>query len=239
MSGEERVEVGRLRSGPHAVDPLVADPRLDRADEAGPAAERHEGGVHEVGGRRLAVGAGDPDEAQRELLGAVDPRGDGAEHGPGRLDDDDGQVEAGRGDLLGAGRVGEDGHGPGAHDLVDEVGTVGPGPREGGVEVTREDGAGVERHARDVGLEDGHARPDEHRELTDRGAVGLRRSGGWHVDRPYRGTRLVPLRRRVGSASATLGSTLRVTGVAFLPVGGIFSSWRAYVVTSLNTGPAT
>ena len=32
---EQRVQVGRLRSRAHRLDPLVADPRLDGADEAG------------------------------------------------------------------------------------------------------------------------------------------------------------------------------------------------------------
>ena len=32
---EQRVQDGRLRRGADALDPLVADPRLDRADQAG------------------------------------------------------------------------------------------------------------------------------------------------------------------------------------------------------------
>ena len=50
--------------------PLVADPGLHGADQPRVAAHRRQRGVHEVGGGRFAVGAGDADQAQGEPLGA-------------------------------------------------------------------------------------------------------------------------------------------------------------------------
>jgi hypothetical protein len=54
---EDAVQHGGLGSRAHAVEPLVADAGLDRADETGGCSQGREGGVHEVGRGRLAVGA--------------------------------------------------------------------------------------------------------------------------------------------------------------------------------------
>ena len=103
--GEQGVQVGRLRSGANRLDPDPPHPRLDRAEEAGRLAERAQARLDEVRGRRLAVGAGDPD--QGEVAGGlpVDEGGHVAEDGPWV-----GDHEHGDGDVtgqLGPPRVGE------------------------------------------------------------------------------------------------------------------------------------
>ena len=55
--------------GPHAVDHQVAEPGLDRADQAGDVAGRAQPGLDQVGGRGLAGGAGDADDGQPRRSG--------------------------------------------------------------------------------------------------------------------------------------------------------------------------
>ena len=70
---EARVQVDRL--GGRALDwtLLAADDRRDRAQQAGLLVRRLQQRAHEERGRRLAVRAGDPDDAQRRARIAVKP----------------------------------------------------------------------------------------------------------------------------------------------------------------------
>ena len=155
------------------------------------------------------------------------------------LDDDRRERDPAGRHPLDALAVGEHGHGAGRRGLAGEVGTVRVGAGQGGVQVTGEHGPGVEGHPGHghLGCRVGGAH--EGGEVTDRAAAELGRSGNGHVERPYRALRLWPLRSTVGSASASFGETSSVILGGFWPVGGIFSSCSAYVVTSLNTGPET
>ena len=235
--GQQRVQLGSLRRRAHAAEPLVAEAGLHGADEPRPASERPQRRVDEVGGRRLAVRARDAHEAQRQPLGAEHPGRQGTEHLARAVDDEQRHGRPRLRDALGARRVGEDGQRAGVGCGGREVGPVGPSARQRGVEVARDHRAGVEGHARDLDVGPGVGRPDEAGEVADRSAAQLRRARNGHVDRPYRPARRCPLRRTVGSDSAFSEDTLKVTLVALRPVGGIFSSCRAYVVTSLKTGP--
>ena len=123
--------------------------------------------------------------------------------------------------------VGEHGQRPGRGRLAGEVGAVGPRAGQGRVEVPGEHGPRVEGHPGDGHLRGRVAGIHEGGEVPEGSAAELGRSGNGHVERPYRSLRLCPLRRTVGSASASSGVTLRVTFGGFLPVGGIFSSCRA------------
>ena len=87
--GEQRVQVGGLGRRADRLDPGVPDPGLHGSQQPGRLAERAEAGLDEVGGRGLAVGAGDPDEGEVAGGPAVDERGHVAEHGPRVRHDED------------------------------------------------------------------------------------------------------------------------------------------------------
>ena len=227
ITASSGVQLGSLRGGAHAADPLVADPGLDRADQAGVSTHRRQGRVHEVGGRGLAVRAGDADQAQGEPLGAENARRHGPENGTRVLDHDGRQRHTRGRHPVDAVTVGEHRQRPRCGRLAREVCAVGPRTGQGGVEVAGEHGARVEGHPGDGHLRGRVAGIQEGGEVPEGCAAEPGRSGNGHVGRPYRSLRLCPLRRTVGSASASSGVTLRVTFGAFLPVGGIFSSCRA------------
>ncbi len=113
-------------------------------------AERAQGRLDEVGGRRLAVGAGDPDHRQVRPRVAIDGRGDATEAGSRTVADED--RNAGRPVLLDGGRpcmVGDHGDGAQAHGITHEPCPHERAARKGGIEVTRPDRPAVERDARD------------------------------------------------------------------------------------------
>ncbi len=110
---EEGVQVGGLRGGPHAGDPLRADPGLDGADQAGLLTQRVQGGADQVCHRRLAVGAGHADEHHARVGGAVDAAGQRTEDTAWVVDDDDRHVQAATTHEVQSGWVGEHRDGPG------------------------------------------------------------------------------------------------------------------------------
>ena len=92
---QDRLQVDALRR--RAGDRLdnAADARLDRAQQPGPQPGRRQDRVQQVGGRRLAVGAGDADHLQLVAGTAVEGVGRGRHRLPRRLDHElrDRQVE--------------------------------------------------------------------------------------------------------------------------------------------------
>lgn len=146
--GEQRLQVGGFGGGALGLDALVADAHLDGADETG-AAHGLQAALDEVGGGGLAGGAGDADLEQVAAGPAVDRRRQFAHPSARVVDHEDRQ--AGRGGAFGAGRVGEHGGGAEAGGLGDEVGAVGAGPGQGGVQVAGAHGAGVMGDPRDSG----------------------------------------------------------------------------------------
>ena len=68
---EQRLQVGRLRGGQRAGQPLLPDPELHPADQAGQVPGRAQPGLEQVGARGLAAGPGDADQPQP---GSTDPR---------------------------------------------------------------------------------------------------------------------------------------------------------------------
>ncbi len=145
--GEQGLEVGGFGRGALGLDALFADAHLDRADESGGAGGL-EGALDEIGGGRLAGGAGDADLEEIAAGVAVD-RGRQFTHLPARLRDDQDR-QSGRGGALGAGRVGQHGDRAEARGLRDEVGAMQAGTWEGGVQVAGADRAGVMGDARDL-----------------------------------------------------------------------------------------
>ena len=222
------MEFWGLGRGAHAAQSFVADARLDGADEPGALTECGERRVHEVGRGRLAVGPGDAEHAQREVVGAEDPGRDRPEHGPRLLDHEQGQVDRGVPHPARPDGIREHGERSGCRGGRDEVGAVGSRAREGCVEVPRQHGARVEGDTRDADVRKvGCGCSEQVREGSDRGAAQRCRSRYGHVAAPYPALRLRPSRSRVGSASASSGETLMVISAGFAPVGGIFSSCSA------------
>ena len=141
---EEAVEVGRLGRGQLGLDVLAGDAGADGPDHGGGDAGRRQALLEDAGGRGLALGAGDADDAQAGGGVAVDPGGEAPQHAA-RLGDDD-RRGAGR-QPVEPGRVGQHADGPGSEGLAGEVGTVGTRAREGGVQVTGADPRGAQRDA--------------------------------------------------------------------------------------------
>ena len=96
---EVRLELGRLRGGRslRVAQRAAADDHLDRAQQAGRLAGRLEHGPHEVGRRRLAVGARDAHHAQRPGGMLEPPRRRGRERRPRRVDEELRHTEARQG----------------------------------------------------------------------------------------------------------------------------------------------
>ena len=135
--GEERLQVARLRGGAGAVQYLVVDARLDRADQAGALPGGAQPGLDEVGGGRLAGGTGDAEYGQRGGRVAVDERGHLADRRAGIVDDQGGQPGPGR--ERRAGRIGEHRDRAGRGGGTGEPGAVGPRTRQRGEEIARTD----------------------------------------------------------------------------------------------------
>ena len=143
IDGEQRVQRRRLRRGADARDlgdrrlPGVvpaAGAGLHRADQAGAEPGGGQPGLDQVGRRRLAVGAGDAEDGQPAARLAVDPVGDGAEHGAGVVDDADRQPGRERGVRGRSGSV-RTATAPRADGVGDVLDAVRAGAGQGGVQV--------------------------------------------------------------------------------------------------------
>jgi hypothetical protein len=141
--GQELVQRRRLRGGPDAgegrlrggaVGGAAAGARLHRADQPGAQPCGGEARLDQIGGRGLAVGAGDAQHGQLPARLAVHAVGNEAEHRARVVDDADRQAR-GRGRLP-AGRIGEDGDGATPCGVRGEPRAVCPGARQGCVQVT-------------------------------------------------------------------------------------------------------
>ena len=183
---EQRLQVRRLRCRADAGERVVADPRLDRPDQARAPARTGEGGVHEVSGRRLAVGARDPQHQQRLGRAPVHLGRHDAEHGAGVRHDQ-------RGHRRGVGRrsaalVGEHGHRARVDGVGDELGTVVAGAGQRGEQVAGTHVGRVVRHAGELHVDRGD-RCSEHRRQPGQahgratGPRGARAAGAGHVAR--------------------------------------------------------
>lgn len=149
--GEQGLEVGGLGGGPLGPDALVADARLDGADQPGGAPGGPEAAFDEVRGGGLAGRAGDPDGEEAGAGTAVDLGGEFAHPAARVVGHQDGQ--AGRRGAVGSRRVGEDRGGAEAGGLGGEVGAVQPGARQRGVHVPGAYRPGVVGDAGDPSLE--------------------------------------------------------------------------------------
>jgi hypothetical protein len=145
--GEESLEVGGFGGGAFGLDALVADARLDRADEAGRfAGAVPETAFDEVCRGGLAGGSGDADLQQVPARLVVDLRGE-CSYAPARIFDRENR-QSGRGGALGTGLVGQDRDRARLCGLRGEVGAVQAGAGQGGVDVAGPDSAGVVGDAR-------------------------------------------------------------------------------------------
>ena len=144
---EERLQVGRLRRGERAGQPGAVDADADGAEQPRGAPGRVQPGLDQVRDRRLAAGAGDPED--REVGGrvAVDESGDGAEH-VARVGVDEHRDVAQRraGGPVG---IGEHGGRASREGIGGEIGAVGARAGQGGEQVAGTDLGGPERDPRD------------------------------------------------------------------------------------------
>ena len=225
---QQRVQIGCLRSRADTRDPLVTDAGLDRPDESDLLPHRREGGLDEVGGRGLAVGAGDPDDGQAVIDRGMDQSRGCTEHRTGVRMDQDGQVRPTLLDQLCPCGVGEDGHRPGSQCSRGEAGAMRTGTRQPGIQVSGLHRPRVEADPGDGHLTNGCRRPQiGGNPGEERGSRLTRPQGVDHGWRPYLPFLPRTLRRTVGSASAAAGSTSNVSAGAVVPVGGTLRAWRA------------
>lgn len=120
--GEQGLEVGRFRGGALGLDALVADPRLDGADQPGAASGAPETALDEISGGGLPGRSGDADLQEVGAWPPVDLRGEFA-HPAARVLGDQ-HRQSGGGGTLGTRRVGEDRRRAEAGRLGHEVGAV-------------------------------------------------------------------------------------------------------------------
>jgi len=150
------------------------------ARQAGDDAQLAEDRVEQIDDAGLAVGAGDAEQRRGVLVGAVDPRGDGAERGSRIGRDDDRQT--GVGGELRAGLVGEHGDGARFGRGRGEARSVHVLAWHADVEVAR-----LDRRAREGGAGDldgveitSHVQPELRDQLGERagdGMLGAQRGG--------------------------------------------------------------
>ena len=126
--GEEAVQVGRLGGGELGLHVLPRDPGADGADHGRGQPGGGEPLLEEAGGRGLALGAGDADDAQPGGRVAVDPGRQPPEDAP-RLGHDQGG--GARRQPVEARRVGQHADGTRGERLGGEVGAVGARARAG------------------------------------------------------------------------------------------------------------
>ena len=209
---EQRVQVGRLRSGERGLHVGAGDAGADGADRGRGDAHLLQAGLREPGRRRLPLGAGHADHPERRGRVAVDAGREAAEDRARVVDHQERDPRR----LAGAGLVGEDRDRAGVQCRAGVVDAVGPGSGQRGVDVARTDPLRAERDPR-------WPRP------TGRRRCGTRRPAPTATPRGRRGTRRLGAgggsprwRRRSAPGEVTAGRDHHSTGRfdGRVPVGG-------------------